>query len=90
MSQIKKPDDLQSIAKQIRFFVCMTLAMMEITQNSLAVNLTDGSALIYQALHLAKSLPFTDKSLKMGLLSVNGLLEKRRLRTKWAKTADCP
>ena len=39
----------------------MTLAMMEITQNSLAVNLTDGSALIYQALHLAKSLPFTDK-----------------------------
>ena len=82
MSQIKKPDDLQSIAKTIRFFVCMTLAMMEITQNSLAVNLTDGSALIYQALHLAKSLPFTDKSLKMGLLSVNGLLEKRRLRTK--------
>ena len=90
MSQIKKPDDLQSIAKPIRFFVCMTLAMMEITQNSLAVNLTDGSALIYQALHLAKSLPFTDKSLKMGLLSVNGLLEKRRLRTKWAKIADCP
>jgi len=76
MSQIKKPDDLQSIANLIRFFVCMTLAMMEITQNSLAVNLTDGSALIYQALHLAKSLPFTDKSLKMGLLSVNGLLEK--------------
>ena len=90
MSQIKKPDDLQSIAKTIRFFVCMTLAMMEITQNSLAVNLTDGSALIYQALHLVKSLPFTDKSLKMGLLSVNGLLEKRRLRTKWEKTADCP
>ena len=72
------------------FFVCMTPAMMEITQNSLAVNLTDGSALIYQALHLAKSLPFTDKSLKMGLLSVNGSLEKRRLRTKWSKTADCP
>ena len=72
------------------FFVCMTLAMMEITQNSLAVNLTDGSALIYQALHLAKSLPFTDKSLKMGLLSVNGLLEKWRLRTKWTKTALCP
>ena len=33
-------------------------------------------ALIYQALHLSKSLPFTDKSLKMSLLSVNGLLEK--------------
>ena len=42
------------------------------------------------ALHLAKSLPFTDKSLKMGLLSVNGLLEKCRLRTKWSKTAFCP
>ena len=27
---------------------------MKITQNSLAVNLPDGSALIYQALHLAK------------------------------------
>ncbi|MEQ2870133.1 hypothetical protein AAAV91_04035 [Ligilactobacillus ruminis] len=39
-------------------------------------------ALIYQALHLAKSLPFTDKSMKKGTLSVNGLLEKRRLRTK--------
>ena len=72
------------------FFVCMTLAMMEITQNSLAVNLTGGSALIYQALHLAKSLPFTDKSLKMGLLSVNGLLEKRRLRTNQPKMALCP
>ena len=58
------------------FFVCMTLAMMEITQNSLAVNLTDGSALIYQALHLAKSLPFTDTSMNMDMLSVNGLSEK--------------
>ena len=74
MSQIKKPDDLQSIAKPIRFFVCMTLAMMEITQNSLAVNLTDGSALIYQALHLAKSLPFTDKSLENAGLSVKCVL----------------
>ena len=52
------------------FFVCMTLAMMEITQNSLAVNLTDGSALIYQTLYLAKSLPVTDKSSKKGSLSV--------------------
>ena len=51
--------------------------MMEITQNSLAVNLPDGSALIYQAQHLAKSLPFTDKSLEIVRLSVNGLLEKR-------------
>ena len=44
---------------------------MKITQNSLAVNLPDGSALIYQALHLSKALPFTDTSIKMGLLSVN-------------------
>ena len=56
------------------FFVCMTLAMMEITQNSLAVNLTDCSALIYQALHLAKSLPFTDKSLENAGLSVKCVL----------------
>ena len=39
---------------------------------------------------MAKSLPFTDTSSKMGPPSVNGLLEKRRLRTKWAKIADCP
>jgi hypothetical protein len=47
-------------------------------------------ALIYQALHLAKALSFTDTSMKMGLLSVNGLLEKWRLRTKWARTVVCP
>ena len=51
----------------------MTPAMMEIIPNSLAVNLPDGSALIYQA--LSKSLPFTNKSLKMGMLSVNDLSE---------------
>ena len=44
MSQNEKPDDLQSIANPIRFFVCMTLAMMEITKNSLAVNLTESLA----------------------------------------------
>ena len=44
----------------------------------------------WAALHLAKSLSFTDKSLKMGMLSVNGLLKKWRLRTKWSKTAGCP
>ena len=76
MPQIEKPDDLPSIASLIRFFACMTPAMMEITPNSLAVNLPDGSALIYQALHLAKSLPFTDKSMNMDMLSVNGLSEK--------------
>ena len=32
--------------------------------------------LIYQALHLEKALPITDTSMKMGPLSVNGLLEK--------------
>ena len=42
------------------------------------------------ALPLAKSLPFTDKSMKMGSLSVNGPLEKYRLRTKWSKIAVCP
>ena len=67
---------MESIANLIRFFVCTTPAMMEITKNSLAVNLPDGSALIYQALHLAKSLPFTDTSMNMDMLSVNGLSEK--------------
>ena len=42
------------------------------------------------ALHLAKSLLFTDTSMKMGMLSVNGLFQKWRLRTKWSKTAVCP
>ncbi|WP_181971140.1 hypothetical protein [Ligilactobacillus ruminis] len=46
--------------------------------------------LLEQAMHLAKPLPFTDTSMKMDALSVIGLLEKRRLRTKWAKTAVCP
>ena len=40
--------------------------------------------------HLAKSLPFTDTSMKMDTLSVIGLSEKCRLRTKWSKTAGCP
>ena len=42
------------------------------------------------ALHLSKSLPFTDTSMKMGMLSVNGLFQKWRLRTKWSKTTICP
>ena len=42
------------------------------------------------ALHLAKSLSFTDTSMKMGMLSVNGLFQKCRLRTKWSKMAVCP
>ena len=37
------------------------------------------------ALHLAKSLSFTDTTMKMGMLSVNGLPEKWRLRTKRSK-----
>ena len=32
MPQIEKPDDLPSIASLIRFFACMTPAMMEITK----------------------------------------------------------
>ena len=66
----------------------MTPAMMEITKNSLAVNLPDGSALIYQALHLAKSLPFTDKSMKMRRLSVNGSLEKWPIVRKNSAVSD--
>ena len=42
------------------------------------------------ALNLSKSLSFTDTSLKMDALSVNGLPEKWRLRTKWSKTTVCP
>ena len=42
--QIEKPDDLPSIASLIRFFACMTPAMMEITKNSLAVNLSESLA----------------------------------------------
>ena len=45
----------------------------------------DFDVLIYQALHLSKSLPFTDTSMKMSLLSVNGLPEKWRLRTNHQK-----
>ena len=48
--------------------------MMEISQKRLAANLTESlCALIWRALHLAKSLPFTDTSMKMvknGRLSV--------------------
>jgi len=46
MPQIEKPDDLQSIATLIRFFLHsgQSLAVMEITQNSLAVNLTESLA----------------------------------------------
>ena len=47
-------------------------------------------ALIEQALHLAKAPPFTDISIKMRSLSVNRLLKKYRLRTKWSKMAVCP
>ena len=71
------------------FFVCMTLAMMEITQNSLAVNLTDGSALIYQALHLAKSLPFTDKMGKNSRLSVKIQTFRTRVYGQMLQKAAC-
>ena len=80
MPQIENPD-LRSIANHPFFLVCMTLSIMEIARQI--------HRLIYQALHLAKLLPFTDTSMKMGPLSVNGLLEKWRLRTKWAKMAVC-
>ncbi|WP_270412965.1 hypothetical protein [Ligilactobacillus ruminis] len=65
MPQIKKPDDLQSIANLIRFFIiCMTIAFHDGISKI-------AWTLIYQSLHLAKSLPFTDTSMKPGRLSVN-------------------
>ena len=97
MPQIEKPDDLQSFG----FFICMTITfndgnksvfifMYQSAKKMLVVSPHGFGMLIWQALHLAKSLPFTDKSSKTKALSVNGSLEKRRLRTKWAKTAVCP
>ena len=66
MPQIEKPDDSQSIANLIRFFcVCRMIAFHD--EN----NQKYFGALIYQALHLAKSLPFTDKCSKTRFLSVN-------------------
>ena len=47
----------------------------------------DGSALIYQALHLSKSLPFTDKSMKMGMLSVNSQHNGPKFTDKSPKNA---
>ncbi|MBD9000246.1 MAG: hypothetical protein EGQ92_08715 [Lactobacillus ruminis] len=45
-SQIEKPDDLQSIANHPAFFAYagQSPSMMEITQKSLAVNLTESLA----------------------------------------------
>ena len=60
--------------------------MYQSAQKMCAVNL----GLIYRSLSLAKSLPITDTSMKTGSLSVIDLLEKWRLRTKWAKMAVCP
>ena len=88
MPQIKKPDDLQSIANLIRFFRVRDnfLVMAEIPRNNrflfhVPKRSKDVSRqsvriwrLIYRSFSLAKSLPFTDTSMKMGLLSVNGLL----------------
>ena len=47
------------------------LSTMEITQNSLAVILTVSLAADLSDPHLAKALPFTDTSMKMGSLSVD-------------------
>ncbi len=38
LSQIEKPDDLQSIANHPVFFVCMTPSMMEITKKRPSAN----------------------------------------------------
>ncbi|MEE0003391.1 MAG: hypothetical protein UE077_01175, partial [Ligilactobacillus ruminis] len=42
------------------------------------------------AQHRICSLSFTDKSMKMGTLSVNGLPEKCQLRTNHRKMMFCP
>ena len=60
MPQIEKPDDLQSIANHPVFFVFHD-----------GNNQKELGALIYQALHLAKALPFTDTLMKIDDLSVN-------------------
>ena len=46
MPQIEKPDDLQLIASQSGFFAYagQSLSVMEISQNSLAVNLIESFA----------------------------------------------
>ena len=85
MPQIKKPDDLQSIANLIRFFRVRDnfLVMAEITRNNrFLFHVSKRSKdvrrqsvriwrLIYRSLSLAKSLPITDKMGKNGRLSVN-------------------
>ena len=83
MSRTEKPDDLSSIADLIRFFSCAG-------QFSFYDGNIPKDVHCQFALHLVISLPFTDTSMKMDALSVIGLFEKWRLRTKWSKTVDCP
>ena len=81
MPQIEKPDDLQSFG----FFICMTITfndgnksvfifMYQSAKKMLVVSPHGFGMLIWQALHLAKSLPFTDKSLENAGLSVKCVL----------------
>ena len=66
LSQIEKPDDLQSIANHPVFFVFMTPSMMEITKKRPSANSwCDDLA----ALHLAKSLPFYGQIPEIDVLS---------------------
>ncbi|WP_270351937.1 hypothetical protein [Ligilactobacillus ruminis] len=55
------------------FCVCMTIAFHEENNQKQCGDTFDRElgSLILQALHLSKSLPFTDTSLKMDALSVN-------------------
>ena len=92
MPQTEKPDDLQF--NPVFFCVCMTIAFRDgnIPKESTSFPCIKEPKDVrcQSALHLAISLPFTDTSMKMDALSVIGLFEKWRLRTKWSKIADCP
>ena len=55
---------------------------MKITQNSLAVNLPDGSALIYQALHLAKVSAVYGQIVKNGGFVRKWLARKKAITDK--------
>ena len=61
--------------------------MMEIAKNSLAVNLPDGSALIYQALHLAKVSAVYGQIVKNGGFVRKWLARKKAITDKMGKNS---
>ena len=69
MLQIEKPDGSDPVFLRIRDKRLQWWKWPERVRRQII------SVLIYQALYLAKSLSFTDKSMKMAALSVIGLLQ---------------